>query len=235
MNTRTMAACGVDGDWHGGSGIRSTRAGERGRFDLADTAGTLRGRRRRDLCLRPRLEAALRHGRGQQRVDIVSISDPAHPVARRLDLRRLLARPTASPWTRGSSPSPSRRRRRPIPAASASSTRTGSPPTRRHSGRAAGHARRSPEPRLPAGRQRRRAERLRHAPAGQTFADPEGSVSVIDLRRASRSSRRPRSAPRPSAASSIPAGVRIFGPGATAAQDLEPEYIAVDRTRARPG
>jgi hypothetical protein len=56
--------------------------------------------------------------------------------------------------------------------------------------------------------------------------DPEGSVSVIDLRSGVR-----RATVRTAgfggfdAATLRAAGVRIYGPGATAAQDLEPEYI----------
>lgn len=60
--------------------------------------------------------------------------------------------------------------------------------------------------------------------------DPEGSVSVIDL---------PAGGGAPAQANvrtagfasfngtQLPAGIRIFGPGATVAQDLEPEYVAV--------
>ena len=61
--------------------------------------------------------------------------------------------------------------------------------------------------------------------------DPEGSVSVIDLSGglASATVRTVRFG-----AISVPEDVRTFGPGASAAQDLEPEYIAVsgDGTRA---
>ena len=65
--------------------------------------------------------------------------------------------------------------------------------------------------------------------------DPEGSISIIDLRRGLR---------RASVTNVgftefnddkealVAAGVRIFGPGATVAQDLEPEYIAVDANGA---
>lgn len=64
--------------------------------------------------------------------------------------------------------------------------------------------------------------------------DPEGSVSVIHVGplvarrngRAGGAGNLVRTADFRSVA--IPAGVRIFGPGATPAQDLEPEYIAVD-------
>lgn len=63
--------------------------------------------------------------------------------------------------------------------------------------------------------------------------DPEGSVSVIDVRpivarrggEAGRRGHLVRTAGFDDVA--IPAGVRLFGPGATPAQDLEPEYIAV--------
>lgn len=59
---------------------------------------------------------------------------------------------------------------------------------------------------------------------GPGCTDPEGSVSVVDV------------VPRRNRLDvhtigfgglAIPAGVRIFGPGASPAQDLEPEYIAV--------
>lgn len=63
--------------------------------------------------------------------------------------------------------------------------------------------------------------------------DPEGSVTVIDVEplvarrggRAQRSGRPVRTARFDRVA--VPAAVRVFGPGATPAQDLEPEYIAV--------
>jgi len=62
--------------------------------------------------------------------------------------------------------------------------------------------------------------------------DPEGSVSIIDLRRGLAKAR-----VRTADFSSFNGledelraqGVRIFGPGASAAQDLEPEYITVSR------
>jgi 2',3'-cyclic-nucleotide 2'-phosphodiesterase/3'-nucleotidase/5'-nucleotidase len=59
--------------------------------------------------------------------------------------------------------------------------------------------------------------------------DPEGSVSVIDLRGgvASLTQANVRTAGFAAFNNAVPAGVRVFGPGATAAQDFEPEYIAV--------
>ncbi len=56
--------------------------------------------------------------------------------------------------------------------------------------------------------------------------DPEGSITVIDL---STGVTTPtvRTATFTAFNSGVPAGVRIFGPNATVAQDLEPEYIAV--------
>ncbi|WP_372964706.1 choice-of-anchor I family protein [Marinobacter sp.] len=74
-------------------------------------------------------------------------------------------------------------------------------------------------------------------PSGDYTHDPEGSVSVIDLS-AGVEKATVRTADfrafngREQALRE--AGVRIFGPGATAAQDFEPEYIAisVDNTRA---
>ncbi len=56
--------------------------------------------------------------------------------------------------------------------------------------------------------------------------DPEGSITVIDL---STGVATPivRTATFTAFNGAVPAGVRIFGPNATVAQDLEPEYIAV--------
>ena len=59
---------------------------------------------------------------------------------------------------------------------------------------------------------------------GQGCTDPEGSISVIDVI--------PMKLVLPVSTIGfegvdIPEGVRVFGPGATAAQDLEPEYISV--------
>jgi hypothetical protein len=64
--------------------------------------------------------------------------------------------------------------------------------------------------------------------------DPEGSISIIDVKKALRG----RSGAVRTAGfaafnvgarrhDQLPAGVRVFGPGASVAQDLEPEYIAV--------
>lgn len=69
--------------------------------------------------------------------------------------------------------------------------------------------------------------------------DPEGSVSVITLRR--QSSRRGASYRFSSCTADFRAfdnvpldpGIRIFGPGASVSQDLEPEYIGVDRLSRR--
>jgi hypothetical protein len=60
--------------------------------------------------------------------------------------------------------------------------------------------------------------------------DPEGSISVIDL--AGGVTSLTQSDVRTAGfggftKAKLPAGVRIFGPGATVAQDLEPEYVAV--------
>jgi DNA-binding beta-propeller fold protein YncE len=63
-------------------------------------------------------------------------------------------------------------------------------------------------------------------PEDDYLVDPEGSVSVIDLTggvaNASVST-----ATFAAFNAGTPAGVRVFGPGATTAQDLEPEYVAV--------
>ncbi len=67
---------------------------------------------------------------------------------------------------------------------------------------------------------------------GPTFADPEGSVSVIDVRKGLKKLTQAQVRTASFAGVSIPAGVRIFGPGATAPQDLEPESIsAADNSR----
>lgn len=62
--------------------------------------------------------------------------------------------------------------------------------------------------------------------------DPEGSVSIIDLKKG------PDKATVKTAgfgafdkATLVAAGIRIFGPGATAAQDLEPEFITVSNNQ----
>jgi len=70
--------------------------------------------------------------------------------------------------------------------------------------------------------------------------DPEGSISIVTVPRELAKRTRPRKAPLQSRTvhfrdfnagarrhAELPAGVRIFGPGASVAQDLEPEYIAV--------
>jgi hypothetical protein len=60
--------------------------------------------------------------------------------------------------------------------------------------------------------------------------DPEGSISIVDLRRGAANVAQAdvRTAHfRDLDADDLPAGVRVFGPGASIAQDLEPEYIAV--------
>ena len=65
---------------------------------------------------------------------------------------------------------------------------------------------------------------------GSLVNDPEGSVSVIDMRRGPafltqddvRSATFNDSIPKTN-----PSSIRIFGPGATLAQDLEPEYITI--------
>ncbi|HEX7859987.1 MAG TPA: choice-of-anchor I family protein [Verrucomicrobiae bacterium] len=59
--------------------------------------------------------------------------------------------------------------------------------------------------------------------------DPEGSVSIIDLSWgvAALTPAQVRTAGFTQFNSSVPIGVRIYGPNATVAQDLEPEYITV--------
>lgn len=66
-------------------------------------------------------------------------------------------------------------------------------------------------------------------PNGPYTVDPEGSISLItlptDMRRLTQA--QVKTADFRGFNASIPPQVRIFGPGATPAQDLEPEYIAV--------
>lgn len=66
-------------------------------------------------------------------------------------------------------------------------------------------------------------------PSDDYAVDPEGSVSVIDVRNANAPTVRTAGfAGFDGQASALRArGVRIFGPGASVAQDLEPEYVAI--------
>ena len=65
-------------------------------------------------------------------------------------------------------------------------------------------------------------------PSEDYTRDPEGSVSLIDLSRGPRRARVRTAGFRGFAAAALRRkGVRVFGPRASAAQDLEPEYIAV--------
>lgn len=67
-------------------------------------------------------------------------------------------------------------------------------------------------------------------PSDDYTIDPEGSVSIVALPRDPRRLRQRdvRTADfRRFDSGPLPAGIRIFGPGATVAQDLEPEFIAV--------
>jgi hypothetical protein len=60
--------------------------------------------------------------------------------------------------------------------------------------------------------------------------DPEGSVSIIDLRRGAKALRQSDVRTADFGAfnqAALDPSIRIFGPGATVAQDLEPEYIAI--------
>ncbi len=57
--------------------------------------------------------------------------------------------------------------------------------------------------------------------------DPEGSVSIIDLRRGVASAKVTNVDFRAFNRASMDPGIRVFGRSATVAQDLEPEYIAV--------
>ncbi|WP_380165184.1 choice-of-anchor I family protein [Jannaschia sp. R86511] len=67
-----------------------------------------------------------------------------------------------------------------------------------------------------------------------TYVDPEGSISLVDMtgpvRRLSQADVTTAGFDAFDADALRADGVRVFGPGATVAQDLEPEYIAVGRT-----
>lgn len=69
-------------------------------------------------------------------------------------------------------------------------------------------------------------------PSQDYTIDPEGSVTIARVRPLTQDHRRriPPNAIRTVRFTGVPvpAGVRIFGPGATPAEDLEPEYISVD-------
>lgn len=65
---------------------------------------------------------------------------------------------------------------------------------------------------------------------GPGHVDPEGSVSLIDLTRGARSVRQTNVSTASFTgftSATLDPNIRIFGPGATVAEDLEPEYIAV--------
>ena len=61
--------------------------------------------------------------------------------------------------------------------------------------------------------------------------DPEGSISIVDLS-GGVASASVQTADFTAFNGNAPDGVRVFGPGATVAQDLEPEYIVTDGTTA---
>jgi hypothetical protein len=71
-------------------------------------------------------------------------------------------------------------------------------------------------------------------PSDDYTIDPEGSVSIIDLS-AGVAAATVQTADFTAFNGGAPAGVRIFGPGATVAQDLEPEYIVTDGITAWVG
>ena len=64
-------------------------------------------------------------------------------------------------------------------------------------------------------------------PSDDYQIDPEGSISVVDVRDPAKPVVRTADFKAFDKAELLKKGVRIFGPNATAAQDLEPEYIAV--------
>ena len=71
-------------------------------------------------------------------------------------------------------------------------------------------------------------------PSDDYTIDPEGSVSIVDLG-AGVSGATVQTADFTAFNGAAPPGVRIFGPGATVAQDLEPEYIVTDGITAWVG
>ena len=64
-------------------------------------------------------------------------------------------------------------------------------------------------------------------PSDDYQIDPEGSISVVDVRDPAKPVVRTADFKAFDKAELLKKGVRVFGPNATAAQDLEPEYIAV--------
>jgi hypothetical protein len=77
-----------------------------------------------------------------------------------------------------------------------------------------------------------------YEPEGGEFVDPEGSVSIITLGRSIHLEREVQNATvvevgfgefNDRKQELLDKGVRIFGPGATVAQDLEPEYITISK------
>lgn len=73
-------------------------------------------------------------------------------------------------------------------------------------------------------------------PNASYTVDPEGSISIIDVHNVNQPTVRTAgfSAFNGQAAALRARGVRIFGPGASVAQDLEPEYVALSAD-GRPG
>lgn len=64
-------------------------------------------------------------------------------------------------------------------------------------------------------------------PSDDYTNDPEGSVTIVDLRRGLNKAKVETATFRRFNNKPLDPSIRIFGPGATVAQDLEPEYIAV--------
>lgn len=74
-------------------------------------------------------------------------------------------------------------------------------------------------------------------PSADYTIDPPGSVSIVELRRLERGGAVRRVGferfDRPELRAALEqSGVRVFGPGASVAQDLEPEYIATEKNKA---
>jgi 2',3'-cyclic-nucleotide 2'-phosphodiesterase (5'-nucleotidase family) len=69
-------------------------------------------------------------------------------------------------------------------------------------------------------------------PSDDYTVDPEGSISVVTLNTSDLSASTVETADFTAFNDNAPDGVRIFGPGATVAQDLEPEYITVSGNTA---
>ena len=162
-------------------------------------------------------------------IEVVDLRDPTNPSLDRSSIsRRGAARRARDERGRARGC----RRRSPAEGAGRHRARQGGflrclrgPSQRRHRRRAARHAD------LHARTAARASPPTRESRSTTTPFDPEGSVSIIDMRAAPSALTQADVTIAGFTAFNAPAAIdpriRIFGPGATVAQDLEPEYIAV--------